>query len=95
MNKMPDGSEHPFRGVYREIKPVERLSYTWIYDVAPFNQHVAIETVELEERDGRTYSVTTVQHESKEARDGHVNSGMEGGATETLDRLEELLATMA
>ena len=95
VNKMPDGSEHPFRGVYREIKPVERLSYTWIYDVAPFNQHVAIETVELEERDGRTYSVTTVQHESKEARDGHVNSGMEGGATETLDRLEELLATMA
>jgi len=95
VNKMPDGSEHPFRGVYREIKPVERLSYTWIYDVAPFNQNVAIETVELEERDGRTYSVTTVQHESKEARDGHVNSGMEGGATETLDRLEELLATMA
>ena len=94
VNKMPDGSEHPFRGVYREIKPVERLSYTWIYDVAPYNEMEAIETVELEERDGRTYCVTTVTHKTREARDGHANS-MGDGAAQTLDRLEELLATLA
>jgi uncharacterized protein YndB with AHSA1/START domain len=93
VNKMPDGSEHPFRGVFREILAPERLSYTWIYDVAPFNQFEAIETMVLEEIDGRTLATTTVKHETKEARDGHVNSGMEGGAAETLDRLEELLAT--
>ena len=95
VTKDTDGSEQPFRGVYREIEPVERLSYTWIYDVAPFNQYEAIETVELEERDGRTFAVTTSEHKTKEARDGHVNSGMEKGAAETLDRLEALLATMA
>ena len=32
-----------------------------------------------------------VLHESKEARDGHVQSGMEPGAAQTFDRLEELL----
>src|SRR6266568_2242655 len=54
-----DGNEAPFRGVYREIVPPERLSYTWVYDVAPFNESEAIETVVLEERDGRTIATTT------------------------------------
>jgi len=89
-----DGSEAPFRGVYREIVPAERVSYTWIYDVPPFDQFEAIETVVLEERDGRTIATTTVLHQTKEARDGHVQSGMERGAAETLDRLEELLTKM-
>ena len=31
--RMPDGSDHPFRGVYREIVPNERLVYTECYDV--------------------------------------------------------------
>src|SRR5260221_3589705 len=95
VNQMPDGTEHPFRGVYREIAPPGRLSYTWIYDVAPFNEHEAIETSALEERDGRTVVTTTMVHETKEARDGHVNAGMERGAAETMDRLEELLTRMA
>lgn len=89
-----DGSEAPFRGVYREIVAPERVSYSWIYDVPPFNQFEAIETVVLEERDGRTIATTTVVHQTKEARDGHVQSGMERGAAETLDRLEALLAKM-
>jgi uncharacterized protein YndB with AHSA1/START domain len=90
-----DGSEAPFRGVYREIVAPKRVSYTWIYDVPPFDQFEAIETVVLEERGGRTIATTTVLHQTKEARDGHVQSGMERGARETLDRLEALLAKMA
>jgi uncharacterized protein YndB with AHSA1/START domain len=89
-----EGAETPFRGVYREITPVEKLSYTWLCDVPPFNEAESIETVELEERDGRTYCVTTVQHKSKENRDGHLNS-MGDGAAQTMDRLEALLATLA
>jgi uncharacterized protein YndB with AHSA1/START domain len=95
VSRGPDGVEHPFKGVYREIDPPTRLSYTWIYDVQPFNQYEAIETVVLEEKGGRTKATTTVLHESKEARDGHVNSGMERGAAETLDRLAELLSKMS
>ena len=45
VSRAQDGSEYLFRGMYREITPVERLSYTWIFDVAPFNENVAIETV--------------------------------------------------
>ena len=94
LSRTPDGSEYLFRGEYREIKPVERLSYTWMFDVAPFNETVAVETVELEERDGRTYVRTTMEWPSKEARDGHAQS-MGDGAAQTMDRLEELLATLA
>jgi uncharacterized protein YndB with AHSA1/START domain len=89
LSRGEDGSEFLFRGVYREITPDERLSYTWIFDVPPFNENVAIETVELEERDGRTYARTTM-----ETRDGHAQS-MGDGAAQTMDRLEELLATLA
>ncbi|HJT37792.1 MAG TPA: SRPBCC domain-containing protein, partial [Actinomycetota bacterium] len=81
----PDGSEHPFRGEYREIEPVELLSYTWTYDVAPFNEQIAIETVRFEERDGRTYARTTMEWPTKEARDGHANA-MQDGAAQTMDR---------
>ena len=87
----PDGGEDPFRGEYREIQKPEKIVQTFIYDVEPFNQFVAVENWTLEEKDGRTYCSTLVQHGSKEARDGHVNSGMERGAAETLDKLEELL----
>jgi uncharacterized protein YndB with AHSA1/START domain len=90
-----DGSENPFRGVYREIIEPELVEQTWIFDLAPFNQFESIERMTLEERDGRTYFTTLVTHQSKEARDGHVNSGMEKGAAETFDRLAELLAKMA
>jgi len=88
------GNEAPFRGEYREIQKPERIVQTFILDVPPFNQYVAVENWTLEEKDGRTYCSTLVQHESKEARDGQVESGMEGGAAETLDKLEALLATM-
>ena len=36
--------------------------------------------------------ISHIFHPSKEARDGHYNSGMEQGATETFERLEDLLA---
>ncbi|MGZ4242568.1 MAG: SRPBCC family protein, partial [Actinomycetota bacterium] len=94
VSQAPDGSIHPFKGVYREITPTERLSYTWIYDVEPISQYEAVETVSLHEHDGRTTATTLMVHPSKEARDGHINAGMERGMRETLDRLAELLATM-
>ncbi|HJT38617.1 MAG TPA: SRPBCC family protein [Actinomycetota bacterium] len=94
VNRGEDGSEFTFRGQYREISPVERLSYTWIFDFAPYNEIAAVETVELAEREGRTYARTTMVWPTKEARDGHANA-MQDGAAQTMDRLEELLATLA
>ena len=95
VSRADDGTEHPFKGVYKEISPPERIVQTWVYDVPPINEFESIETATLEEKDGRTTLTTLVKHQSKEARDGHVQSGMESGAAETMDRLEELLAKMS
>ncbi len=46
----------------------------------------------LTEDDGVTTLRTLVRHTSKEHRDGHVQSGMEGGMQVTFDRLDDLLA---
>ena len=95
IQRMPDGSEHPFKGTYREIDPPARLVWTFIYDVPPFDQMESVETATLEERDGRTILTALVRHQTKQARDGHLQSGMEKGAGESYDRLAEVIAKMA
>ena len=90
-----DGTEHPFKGEYREIAPPERIVQTWRYDVPPFDQFESVEAMTLTEQDGRTTMTTVVTHASKEARDGHVQSGMEAGAAQTFERLDALLETLA
>ena len=90
----PDGQEHPFKGAYREIVPPERLVYTFVYDVPGIRDHEAVETLSFEERDGRTTLTNTIVHRTVEARDGHLGAGMEAGASETLDRLAELVQAM-
>jgi uncharacterized protein YndB with AHSA1/START domain len=87
---LPDGRQTGFRGVYREITPPERIVYTFEWEGLP--GHVSTETVTFEERDGRTTLVNTVRFDSVEDRDGMLRSGMEKGASETMDRLEALLA---
>jgi uncharacterized protein YndB with AHSA1/START domain len=93
VQRAPDGSEYGFRGEYREIVPPERLAYTFEFDGMP--GHVSLETLTFEERDGRTMVTNRAVFDSVEDRDGMLASGMEQGMRETLDRLAELLATMA
>jgi len=85
-----DGNEHGFNGVYREIVPPERLVYTFEWEGLP--GHILVETVTLEERDGKTTVMDRALFETVEDRDGMLKSGMETGAAESMDRLEELLA---
>jgi uncharacterized protein YndB with AHSA1/START domain len=92
--RTPDGRESPFKGVYREVVPPERVVTTFIYDVEFIRDFPAIETITFEEHDGRTTLRVNVLHLSKEARDGHVGSGMEVGAGQSYDRLAEFLKTM-
>ena len=49
----------------------------------------------LTEHDGVTTLTTLVQHGTQEARDGHVNSGMEGGMQEAFDLLEQVARSLA
>jgi len=81
---------HGFRGEFREIVPLRSLTWTFEYEGYP--GHVSVETAAFEERDGRTYLTATAKFASIEDRDGMLNSGMESGAAESYDRLEELLA---
>ena len=90
VQKGPDGTEHGFRGEFREVVRPERFTWTFEYEGAP--GHVSLETIALEERDGKTYLTSTSRFDSKEDRDGMLASGMESGANETYDRLDEYLA---
>ena len=92
----PDGNDFPFEGEFREIEPPSRLVYTQAYDVEPYAGHPAVMTITFEARaGGKTLMTNTSVYESREFRDGLIESGMEWGMRETLDRLEELLATIA
>ena len=93
VQRMPDGQEVGFRGVYREIVPPERLVHTFIFE--PMPEHDAVVTVLFEERNGKTTVTETTRHKTKFGRDGHLNSGMEEGVTDSYARLDELLPTLA
>jgi uncharacterized protein YndB with AHSA1/START domain len=82
----PDGTEVAFHGEYREVVPGERIVQTEIYD--PFPDAAAVDTLEFEDLDGRTRVTMLVQHQLKEHRDAHVESGMEDGLQDALDLLE-------
>jgi len=86
------GFEVGFHGEYREIVPNERLVSTEVYEAIPDGQ--AIDTLTLTEEGGRTTMTILVEHASREARDGHINSGMEDGMQDALDRLEQAAVSL-
>ncbi|HEV3322157.1 MAG TPA: SRPBCC family protein [Solirubrobacteraceae bacterium] len=86
----PDGREIGFKGIYREVTPPERIVQTFEWEGMP--GHVIVETATFEELDGRTKVTTTSLFHTTEERDGMLASGMEGGLTESHERLAELLA---
>jgi len=88
--RTPDNNEVGFSGEFKEVVRPSRVVRTFVYE--PIPDAAALETLELEEHDGKTTIKTTTVHKTVENRDGHVNSGMEGGMTEGYARLDELLA---
>jgi uncharacterized protein YndB with AHSA1/START domain len=88
--RAPDGSEVGFSGEFKEIVPPERVVRTFVFE--PMPDAAALETLELEEHDGKTTIKTTTVHKTVENRDGHVGSGLEAGMAEGYTRLDELLA---
>jgi uncharacterized protein YndB with AHSA1/START domain len=93
VQRAADGSEFGFRGEYREIVPPERVVQTFEWEGLP--GHISVETMTLDERDGMTTLTTTSVFTSVEDRDGMLQSGMEKGASETYDRLQEFVQTLA
>ncbi len=92
--RMADGTPHPFCGEFLEIVRPEKIAQTMVYDVDYIRDFPSTETLVLTESNGKTTLTATIKHLSKEARDGHLQSGMEAGAAISYERLEELLATL-
>ncbi len=90
LNVDGDGNEYAFHGVYHDVVAPERIVQTFEFEGAP--GHVALETLTLEDVDGKTRYVAQSVHQSVEARDAMVRSGMEEGARETIERLAEVVA---
>ena len=88
-----DGNEYAFRGEYREVVAPERIVQTFEFEGMP--GAISLETMTLEERDGRTLVTAHSRYDSAEACAAHVDSGMEGGARETYDRLAVYLERVA
>ena len=91
VNRHPKG-EAEFYGVYREIKPPERLVFTEIY--APFPDAESLVTTDLTEEHGKTRMTVTVSYPSLQVRDAVIASGMARGAAISYDRLEEVAAEL-
>jgi uncharacterized protein YndB with AHSA1/START domain len=86
------GFEVAFHGDYREIVPNERIVSTEVYEAMPEGE--ALNTLTFTEVDGRTILAILVEHTSKEVRDAHINSGMEGGMQEAMDLLEQVAVSL-
>jgi uncharacterized protein YndB with AHSA1/START domain len=87
-----EGFEVGFHGEFREIVPNERIVTTEVFEGMPDAE--AVDHVTFTEENGRTTLAMLVQHRNKEERDGHLNSGMEVGMQEAMDKLEQVAVSL-
>lgn len=88
-----DGQEHPFRGVYHDVVPNERI--VWTFEYEPMAGHVLLEEILFVDLGDRTRIETRSVFQTVEDRDGMIASGMEEGANQSITRLEAYVATLS
>jgi uncharacterized protein YndB with AHSA1/START domain len=90
-----DGGEFAFYGEYLEVTPIERIRWTFMFDVEGVGPQGGPETITFEDMgDGRT-AMRAVSHMGSEAViDEALGTGMTQGAIETWDRLDATLAEL-
>ena len=86
------GKEYAFRGTYRVLIRPQRIERTFEFEGWP--GQVSTEAMTLEEVDGKTLLIARSVFDSQKARDDMMQSGMEQGASESFDRLDDYLVTM-
>ncbi|MFZ0004407.1 MAG: SRPBCC family protein [Methanoregula sp.] len=85
-----DNNTYAFHGIYREVVPPERLVSTFEYEGMP--GHELIETLTLEDQDGKTLVIDMVLFKTVGDRENTLQSGMESGAVESMERFAELFS---
>jgi uncharacterized protein YndB with AHSA1/START domain len=91
VHRTTDGSEHGFRGVFHTVSEPALIVQTFEYAAVP--DEVSLEWVHFDDADGRTRVRQRAVFPSLETRDQAIASGMESGIIESMERLEELLAS--
>ena len=86
------GNAFGFHGVFHGEPSPDGFVQTFEFEGAP--GHVSMDTLTLEEHDGKTTVRTNSLFQSVEARDAMVRNGMAEGMNEGYDRLDELLAKL-
>jgi uncharacterized protein YndB with AHSA1/START domain len=86
------GNKMGMKGIYREVVPHGRIVASEQFDQAWYPGGAVVTTVLSENGDVTTVQ-TTVQYDSKEARDGVLQSPMESGVAASYERLEKFLET--
>ena len=81
----PEGKEYRMRGTYREVRPPEKLVFTWSWEGADFQDSVV--TVELRRLGQSNFTELTITHEllPESQREGHRKGWI--GCFDTLDAL--------
>jgi uncharacterized protein YndB with AHSA1/START domain len=92
-HRQPGGEAHAFHGVYHGTPSPDGIVSTFEYERAP--GHVSLNTITFEEHDGTTTLRQNTVFQSVADRDGYVESGMEEGVRDSMQRLDELLAAQA
>jgi uncharacterized protein YndB with AHSA1/START domain/DNA-binding transcriptional ArsR family regulator len=104
----PDGSEHPAKGVYRDVRPPERLVMTIDHSELSDQWHDLVDpgrdkskgrpavaglmTVTFDDLGGKTRLTIRTRFESAAIRNALVRLGMSHGWAQSLEKLEAVLA---
>jgi uncharacterized protein YndB with AHSA1/START domain len=90
----PNGGEYATEGVYREISPPTRLVFSVLFGGEGEPKHEAFCEVTLTESKGRTRLTIRWRHQTMADREAHEKMDFEKGWTETLERLEKVVADL-
>ena len=76
--------------MFHLVEPDKQIVQTFEYEGIP-GHHVILETITFEDQDGKTKMTDHMVYQSLADRDGMLQSGMEEGSNESVERFAELL----
>ena len=91
-----EGFEVAFHGTFREIAPNERLVTTELFEGVPdaTEDDAVLTTTTFVETDGRTILTQLTECRTRDVRDAIIESGMEVGMQEAMDKLEQVAVSL-
>ena len=92
VSSAPGREDIAFYGEYLEVTPPELIKWTFMFDVEGVGPMGGPETLTFEDVGGKTLMRAVSHMGSAEVIEEALATGMTGGAIETWDRLDELLA---